>query len=114
MDMLVAFALLYLAAIVTLNLLSNLDQSYARAAHMQVALGLATEQLELVRGRHLPRTPGVHKLPALHARIGNAPMPFQRELSVSAQGSLLMVTALVRWHAKNQDHTLELSTQLAP
>lgn len=114
MDMLVAFALLYLASIVTLHLLGNLDQSYGRAAHMQVALGLATEQLELVRGRHLPRTPGVHKLPVLHARIGNAPMPFQRQLSVAAQGNLLVVTALVRWHAGNQDHTIELSTQLVP
>lgn len=113
-DMLVAFALLYLAGIVTLNLLRNLDQSYARAAHMQVALGFAKEELELIRGRHLPRTPGVQTLPALQARIGNAPMSFRRQLSVSTQGNGLLVTSLVRWRSANQDHSLELSSYLAP
>lgn len=113
-EMLVAFLLMFLAALSMMNLLSSSDTNYRQAAQSQIALRLARQGLENVRAKNLPRTAGTQTLTPLSEGSGRTNITFSPSIIVTAAGTMMQVRSRVTWIDQKRTHNVELVTLVAP
>ena len=114
MQMLVAFALLFISGVSMFTTLASSDRSYAVAIQTRVALRLCSENLESVRAGTLKATVGSQTLPSLNQTEGKSAVSYTPRLVVSSSGTMLLVRSQVSWAEGKRNHLVELKTLVAP
>ncbi|MBS2039423.1 hypothetical protein JST97_30840 [bacterium] len=113
-QMVVAFALLFISGVSMFTTLASSDRSYSVAIQTRVALRLCSETLESVRAGTLKATIGTQTFASLSQTEGRSAVSYTPRLVVSSSGNMLLVRSQVSWVEGQRNHLVELKTFVAP
>lgn len=113
-EVVVAFALLFISGVSMFTTLSNSDLGYTQAIQTRVALRLCGENLESLRAGTLKATVGTQTLSTVTQTAGKSGTLYTPKLVVSTSGTLLLVRSQVSWTEGRRTHLVELKTLVAP
>lgn len=114
MQMVVAFALLFISGMSMFTTLASSDRGYAQAIQTRVALRLCSENLESLRAGTLKPTLGTQSLATVSQTAGKSATIYTPRLVVSSSGTMLLVRSQVSWVEGRRTHLVELKTLVAP
>jgi type II secretory pathway pseudopilin PulG len=114
MQMVVAFALLFISGISMFTTLASSDRGYTQAIQTRMALRLCNEALESLRAGTLKPTIGTQTLATISETAGRSSAVYTPRLVVSNSGSMLLVRSQVTWTEGKRTHRVELKTLVAP
>jgi type II secretory pathway pseudopilin PulG len=114
MEVVVAFALLFISGVSMFNTLAASDRGYAQAIQTRVAMRLCGETLEQLRAGTLKPTIGTQTLTSLTLTTGKSGETYVPKLVVSTSGTMLLVRSQVSWTEGRRTHQVEVKTLVAP
>lgn len=114
MQMVVAFALLFISGVSMFTTLASSDRGYMQAIQTRVALRLCNETLESLRAGNLKATVGTQTMATVSQTAGKSGTIYTPRLVVSTSGNMLLVRSQVTWSEGRRTHLVELKTLVAP
>ena len=114
MQMVVAFALLYISGVSMFTTLASSDRGYSQAIQTRMALRLCSETMASMRAGTLKPTLGTQTLATVSLTAGKSGTLYTPRLVVTNNGSMLLVRSQVSWVEGKRKHLVELKTLVAP